>query len=200
MQPGDQIVVRKELNAVGLAIAGVLSGQILYNPVQMGMALLGVGLGPAYLPLVVGLIGGAVYLSSSGRLIMSKLSKGEMYYEHHGILESSQMVIHEPGELFAFGSTSIELVPLSDFKADSVNGIPIFRTSEVVNVSTRGRTKFSRREVVRRARQKLNRSICNPAEPDVSGYDLIDRNCEHFAYWCRTGEWRSFQIEDHLDS
>ena len=75
-----------------------------------------------------------------------------------------------------------------------------FKEEHEITISKRGRSRFTRREIVRRARLMLNKEIHDPATPDVVGYDLIDRNCEHFAYWCRTGEWRSFQIEDNLSS
>lgn len=29
----------------------------------------------------------------------------------------------------------------------------------------------------------------------MDGFDLISRNCEHFANWCVTGEWESSQVK-----
>ena len=29
---------------------------------------------------------------------------------------------------------------------------------------------------------------------DATGYDLFGNNCEHFAYWCKTGLKRSRQV------
>lgn len=31
---------------------------------------------------------------------------------------------------------------------------------------------------------------------NVDGYDLFERNCEHFATWCVTGRWASAQVKD----
>ena len=199
MERGDQITIRKELNPLGLVLTGILAGDIVYTPLAVGAAMLAVGLAPPSLLAVGAIAAQAVFMSPTGRLVMRKLSKGEFYYEHHGILESSNMVIHEPGQLLSTGSR-IGLTNLAAFQSNLVFGLPLFKEEHEITMSKRGRSRFTRREIVRRARLMLNKEIHDPATPDVVGYDLIDRNCEHFAHWCRTGEWRSFQIEDNLSS
>jgi len=39
--------------------------------------------------------------------------------------------------------------------------------------------------IIKRAESKLG----------ATGYDLSENNCEHFAFWCRTGIFNSYQIE-----
>ena len=101
MERGDQITIRKELNPLGVVLTGILAGDILYSPMAVGAAMLAVGLTPPSLFVVAAIAGQAAWMSPTGRLVMRKLSKGEFYYEHHGILESSNMVIHEPGQLLS---------------------------------------------------------------------------------------------------
>jgi len=45
---------------------------------------------------------------------------------------------------------------------------------------------FSPAETLRRARSRLGEK----------GYDLAANNCDHFAFWCRTGEHRSLQVDE----
>jgi hypothetical protein len=47
---------------------------------------------------------------------------------------------------------------------------------------------FTPQETVARARSRLGEQ----------GYDLVANNCEHFAWWCKTGEARSEQVETVL--
>lgn len=197
MEPGDQITIRKELNQLGVVLTGVLAGDIVYTPMAVGAAMLAVGLAPPSLLAIAAIAAQAAWMSPTGRLVMRKLSRGEFYYEHHGILESSNMVIHEPGQLLSSGSR-IGLTNLASFKSNLVFGLPLFKEEHEIAISSKGRSRFTRREIVRRARLMLNQEIHDPSAPESVGYDLIHRNCEHFAYWCRTGEWRSFQIEEHL--
>ena len=197
MQRGDQIVIRRELNQLGKTIAGVLSGEVIYSPLKMGAVLFSVGLGPSALVAVASLIASMVYLSPTGRLVMRKLYKGEMYYEHHGIFKGNNMVIHEPGQLFSMGRTKISSVNLDEFSKNTLAGLPLFNDGHSIQVFNRNAAQFSRRDILRRAHAMLNREIYHPDAPQQIGYDLIHRNCEHFANWCRTGEWRSFQLEDN---
>jgi hypothetical protein len=47
---------------------------------------------------------------------------------------------------------------------------------------------FTPQETVARARSRLGEQ----------GYNLVANNCEHFAWWCKTGEARSEQVETVL--
>lgn len=44
---------------------------------------------------------------------------------------------------------------------------------------------YSSERVIKRAKKRL----------DEKKYHLLFNNCEHFAYWCKTGEHRSKQVE-----
>jgi len=46
--------------------------------------------------------------------------------------------------------------------------------------------KYERETVVKRALNKVG--------SDFGGYDFLRNNCEHFAYWCATGERTSRQV------
>jgi cell wall-associated NlpC family hydrolase len=50
---------------------------------------------------------------------------------------------------------------------------------------------YSPEETVRRAR-----SCIGKRGPEDTGYDLAANNCDHFATWCKTGEFKSLQVED----
>ena len=51
---------------------------------------------------------------------------------------------------------------------------------------------FSPKETVRRARSCLGKY--------KGTYDLINHNCEHFAYWCRYGVSESSQVDSVINA
>ncbi|MDQ2098331.1 MAG: lecithin retinol acyltransferase family protein [Tychonema bourrellyi B0820] len=58
-----------------------------------------------------------------------------------------------------------------------------FASGNKIHVKEYGKC-YSDDEVVRRAESRL----------DEKGYDLFSNNCEHFAYWCKTGKDKSEQV------
>ena len=74
------------------------------------------------------------------------------------------------------------------------------------------------REILRRSQSEFSRGLtittvdypaesCSPTEETLQrargrlgeqNYNLLFNNCEHFAYWCKTGRHRSNQVEDWL--
>ena len=47
-------------------------------------------------------------------------------------------------------------------------------------------SSYSSKRVIKRAKKRL----------DENKYDPLFNNCEHFAYWCKTGERRSKHVEE----
>ena len=91
---------------------------------------------------------------------------GRFLYSHHAIVESPDTVIEFGGGL---QGGCVQRTSLDVF-ADG---------GEVELVQRGGHT------AVERARGQLGRT----------GFDLISRNCEHFASWCATGRWESSQVQ-----
>lgn len=93
------------------------------------------------------------------------------WYRHHGIDIGDGNVVHFGRGLHDIENAVIEMVSREVFS----KGQPIsLGKSECL---------FSAEQVATRALSRLGER----------GYDLIDNNCEHFAYWCRMGESRSPQ-------
>lgn len=100
-------------------------------------------------------------------------------YYHHGIDLGDGTIIHFSGE------------PLSHEKA-------LVKRSLMVEFM-KGDDKYAVIE--------YPASICLPPETTVghafsmlgaTGYNLVFRNCEHFATYCKTGDWKSQQIRSSL--
>ena len=94
-------------------------------------------------------------------------------YEHHGIAVSPWQVIHygaKSGQSMA--QATICLATLEEFAL----GLPVR-----VRPHPEG---FLPERTVRRAESRLG----------TGDYDLVGRNCEHFASWCVTGEATSEQV------
>ncbi len=96
-------------------------------------------------------------------------------YFHHGICVGSNTVIGRAGDHRKdMASARIRAVSLEEF-ADG-HAIGIVRYAEPT---------FAPEEIVRRAWSKLH-------DP---GYDLLRKNCEHFARWCTVGREESKQVQ-----
>jgi len=94
----------------------------------------------------------------------SVIRHGRYIYDHYGIYAGNRRVIH-------FSDGEIKNASITDFANGSNDDLElIFFTEE----STR---KFSLAESLQRAEMNVG----------IDGYNLIYRNCEHFAIWCRTG-------------
>jgi hypothetical protein len=99
---------------------------------------------------------------------------GGLYY-HHGIDLGDGTVVHFDGEPFRKFRASIKRVSMETFS----RGLPV----EVVkhkNALPRARTVLLALEHVGK-----------------KGYNLLFNNCEHFAYWCKTGKKRSVQVQQY---
>lgn len=101
---------------------------------------------------------------------------GKVNYEHFGIYIGNGNVIEFSSTDGTIPSAKITLNPMSKS----------FKNYFVYKLDTKD-IKFTPEEVVKRANQKLGEG----------GYDLIGNNCEHFAVWCQTGVFKSFQIDSY---
>lgn len=100
-------------------------------------------------------------------------------YRHYGIYVGNGTVVH-----FA-GDKSNELSARSaHIQKTTLEG---FRKNGEVQIETRCRPSFSRKETVMRA--------LNAVGSEKGNYSLPWNNCEHFANWCRYGEKKSAQVE-----
>lgn len=116
----------------------------------------------------------------AGDHIVVKMKIGGVPYDHHGIYCGSNEVIHYDGN-----GKCIKKVSLKDFvgKDHTVEEI-----EELVYPCN-----FRLEQIVERA-NKLARAGFVGAD-----YDLLTKNCEHIAYFCRLDKWTSQQV-DALDT
>lgn len=89
-------------------------------------------------------------------------------YTHHGIDCGDDRVIH-------FGRRGGEKICRISKNE--------FASGNKINVKEYGKC-YSDDAVVRRAEGRLGEK----------GYDIFSNNCEHFAYWCKTGKYKSEQV------
>jgi hypothetical protein len=198
MNPGDHIYIKRELNTFGMLIAAFLGGQLSYVALvgNLPVVLALFGLNPVVtIPLILGVLSHKSSLSDLHKLCYQKLSKGELFYEHHGVFEKRGSVIHVSGTLFSLSQTKITRDSLTNFKDMTLAGVPIFKEKNTPQVFQHSRRQSHQTETVKSACKMLGKVVHNPRDPSKKGYDIIHRNCEHFATWCKTGVWRSAQIE-----
>lgn len=97
-------------------------------------------------------------------------------YTHHGIYIGEGKVIHYAGLSEEGKKTGpIEEVSISDFAAEQLCSVREYQLEEIT---------FSREEVVKRAKSRL----------DENTYNILLNNCEHFAEWC----WVEKSIGDQV--
>jgi hypothetical protein len=102
-------------------------------------------------------------------------------YKHYGVYAGDGMVVH--------------FAPLAGAEINAENAVIHETTLEgflkggVLVVDRASRAKFSRQEIVRRARGCIG----------SKDYCLVVHNCEHFARWCVTGVYKSRQVEQAQD-
>ena len=96
-------------------------------------------------------------------------------YLHHGIDIGLELVIHFPGSYWPleWARQRVDIVSKAVFKDKGVMVVVPHLKPDPARI------------VLARAASQLGRS----------GYHLKDSNCEHFATWCATGEWRSSQVD-----
>ena len=120
-------------------------------------------------------------------------------YRHFGIYTGNEQVIHYHKEHHPLLSDGIITeTTLAEFMSDSdtlyvLNGIGPTADTHLFDwiiqrVFDGEITSFSPQETIDRARSKLGEQ----------GYSLLLNNCEHFAFWCKTGVAKSSQVDDIL--
>jgi hypothetical protein len=116
-----------------------------------------------------------------------KAKKGDIIYadrglyRHYGIYVNDSHVIHYAAENNDFGAkVCVQDTTLDRFKLNNPCGV--YRFPKAYRV-------LSPRQTVRRAKSRLGERE----------YSLLSNNCEHFAFWCKTGTARSPQLNEFLD-
>ena len=122
-------------------------------------------------------------------------------YEHYGIYIGNGRVIHYAGDGSDFlGPICIHEADFSEFIKDGGEcfylhfqeklPIKIYQSEKLYSgdklpfANTKEYRIFSPEETVKRARERVGEEE----------YNLIFRNCEHFALWCKTGVEESTQV------
>lgn len=97
-------------------------------------------------------------------------------YKHFGIYINDDCVIHYDGKLDDrfLRNMCVRQTGMDRFLAGKDN-------FKILNLS---KNPISPHEVVNRAKSHLNER----------NFNLILNNCEHFAYWCKTGSKKSYQV------
>lgn len=110
-------------------------------------------------------------------------------YEHHAIVTSVVRKI----------STTVVELELIHFKKENKK-IKVSRETkmynlvkEKINVTEYEHCKYTEEEIVQRAENVLQRNA--RGESPFQSYNILTRNCEHFATWCVVGEGTSLQVE-----
>lgn len=133
-------------------------------------------------------------------------------YQHYAVYLGNSRVIHYQGERndFSFSEAiTIHESPLKDFlKEDKNYFVLLFDENKKNVIKLRSRTEFLEAEV-------LDRSIFNDSNFHLysseqtiervknllgeNKYNLLFRNCEHIAVWCKTNVSCSFQVNKVLN-
>lgn len=108
--------------------------------------------------------------------VKRRVLKGMLSYSHHGIYIGNDKVIHYAG--YAHGFSRSEAC-----QKVSIISLHNFRDGQPIAVKEHN-GPFSRTDVVARAQSRLHED----------SYNLVIRNCEHFATWCWTGKASSPQV------
>lgn len=120
--------------------------------------------------------------------VFNKLNPGDILcvnrglYKHYGIYIGNLKVIHYTALDGDFGiDASIHKTVLKEFEDGGVAQVVKLRGTE---------KQFSPEETVRRAISRIGEKK----------YNLLFNNCEHFAFWCKTGKGKSKQVETAVTS
>jgi len=111
-----------------------------------------------------------------GDLIWADRSVKGLPYNHCGIYEGAGYVIHfasPEGSEINQENAVVHRTSFEHFK----DSCPV----KIIDIKNR----FSAEETLRRAYQRIG----------MRGYNFTTFNCDHFATWCKTGEYRSIQVE-----
>lgn len=96
-------------------------------------------------------------------------------YSHHGIDVGDGTVIHYSGELFNIRNAEVCRIPMEEFCKGEEAVVVQYPPEKVRTV----------KEVIKTAKSFLGERK----------YSILLRNCEHFAVGCKTGQWKSRQVE-----
>jgi len=99
--------------------------------------------------------------------------KGLIRYWHHGIEVEGRDVIHFVGDYKISDSAYIRRTSMSEFLKGEVYEVVHYKDCYPID------------KTIRLAKMNIGQG----------GYDLTEKNCEHFATFCKTGEARSSQVE-----
>jgi hypothetical protein len=97
-------------------------------------------------------------------------------YDHYGIYVGNNKVIH-------YISTTGKV---EDSKILETDMLPYFRTGKYFVLDLKNSYKFTVEEAVKRAKSRVGEN----------SYDLLQNNCEHFVFWSKTGDSKSYQIDN----
>lgn len=96
-------------------------------------------------------------------------------YDHYGIYIGNNNVIH-------YISTTGKV---EDAKIQETSMSPYFKDGKFFVLDLRDSSKLTVEESVKRAKERIGEK----------SYDLLQNNCEHFVFWCKTNSSKSYQID-----
>lgn len=110
--------------------------------------------------------------------LKDKTRNALFFFRHYGVDIGNEMVIHfgSPCRLTSTGAR-VKYTSLGDFLLGS-------RGKKVDRLLSHRRLPTD--VIIERAMSQVG--------TDFGGYDLFNNNCEHFAFWCATGELVSYQV------
>ncbi|MCT8978813.1 lecithin retinol acyltransferase family protein [Clostridium sp. CX1] len=100
-------------------------------------------------------------------------------YNHYGIYLGNNKVIH-------YISTTGKV---EDSKIQETDMDTYFKSGKYFVLDLNNSSKFTAEEVIKRAKSRLGEN----------SYDLLQNNCEHFVFWSKTGDSKSYQIDTLSD-
>jgi hypothetical protein len=118
---------------------------------------------------------GTLEIMKKGDVIFAR----RMAYRHYGIYAGRKKVIHyAKKESHVRSKTAIEETSIDEFS----KGDPVY----VIQFPKKAGFLYSPGKTLKRAKSCIGRT----------DYNLVSNNCEHFAYWCKTGRHESSQVKD----
>ncbi|MBP2032234.1 hypothetical protein J2Z42_000899 [Clostridium algifaecis] len=101
-------------------------------------------------------------------------------YDHYGIYVGNNRVIHYCSSNWKVSNTQIQETSI----------YPYFNKNKFFVLDLGNAAKFSSYKTVKMARSRLGEK----------NYNLLQNNCEHFAVWCKTGNSKSYQLDNLTSS
>lgn len=103
-------------------------------------------------------------------------------YIHHGIYYANDKVAHYTGK-------NINITSLKGFSRSKTIRVGSCRIKGFSKSKTIRVRRYSKCSSVEKVVERVERRL------GEKKYNLIFKNCEHFATWCKTRKWRSKQVE-----